>query len=300
MTNKYTNELYERIKDSFSEKKNGGAYKNILKTKADNTYIVRIIPNTDNPEKTLFQYYMHGWNSPIDGQYVSALCPTTFGEDCPICNERFRLWKKGDEASKELSKNLARKERFFANVYVVDDPETEENNGTVKVLGYGRQIAKIIDEAMNGDDAEEIGGRMFDFTDEGCNLRIKVEKNKAGYPNYDRSKFVNPSHVPVSLEDVVDQIHDFDDLLSRKTTDEMKTMLESALYGNTIESEPETTVTNAVTEKKEKKEKKEKSPLPIEEDVEDDIPMEFDDNGESDEENASDIDLIADLDEILK
>lgn len=285
MANKYTNELYEKIKGSFAEKKKGG-YRNVLKTTPENTYLVRIVPNVEDPDKTIFQYFLHGWTSATDGRYVSTVCPTTYGEDCPICQERFRLWNKGDEASKELSKNLARKERYYANVYVVEDPTNEDNNGSVKIFGYGRQIAKIIDEAMNGDDAEEIGGRMFDFTKDGCNLRIKVEKNSGGYPNYDRSKFVAPSSIAVSLDDIISDIHDFDPLLVRKTQDEMKEMLESALYG-LEDAEPETP---AVEERNTASTANKKSATEKSEPKDDDIPMDF----ASQEED----DILAELDDL--
>ena len=266
MANKYTNELYEKIKNSFSEKK-GGTFKNVLKTKPENSYQVRIIPNTDDPTKTLFQYYLHGWSNPNDGQYVSTICPTTYGEECPICRERFRLWNKGDDPSKALSKLLARKERFYANVYVVDDPVTPANNGTVKILGYGRQLAKVIEESMSGEEQDEVGARMFDFTKEGCNLRIKVEKNAAGFPNYDRSKFLSPSSVQVEFDDAFEQSHDFDPLLIRKTDTEMKEMIESALYGNEEPaSEPSAPAVKAEAKT---------------EPVKDDIPMDFDNTEES-------------------
>jgi len=283
MANEYKNPLFEKLKETWNNNKKGG-YKNVLKTTPDNTYIVRVVPDTEDVSKTFFQYYLHGWTSSTDGRYVSTVCPTTYGEDCPICTERFRLWNKGDDASKELSKNLARKERYYSNVYVVDDPTNEENNGTVKIFGFGRQIKKIIDEAIEGDDAEEIGGRMMDFTKEGCNLRIKVEKNKAGFPNYDRSKFVVPSAVSISLDDAVAQIHDFDPLLVRKTQDEMKDMLENALYGaGEMQEEPSKPVkegVNAIDELVGKADKEEE-----------DIPMDFD--SPADEE-----DILAELDNL--
>ena len=242
MSNKYTNELYEKIKGSFSDKKKGG-FKNVLKTVPENTYQVRIIPNVDNPESTLFNYFLHGWVDPSTGRYTSTTCPSTYDEECPICTERFRLYNSGTEENKNLSKSLARKERFYANVLVVDDPVTPENNGTVKVLGYGAQIKKIIEEAMTDDDSD-VGGRMFDLSKEGCNLRIKVEKNKAGYPNYDMSKFIKPSAVNVTLEDVLDQAHDFEPLLNRKSDDEMREMIAS-ICGTVAESAP---VSNSETE----------------------------------------------------
>ena len=263
MTNKYTNELYEKIKESFSAKK--GGYKNLLKTVPGNTYTVRIIPNVEDPTNTFFKYYLHGWNSPKDGHYVSTVCPTTYDEECPICAERFRLWNTGEDASKDLSSKLARKERYYINVYVVDDPVYPENNGTVKILGYGRQIATIIEEAMT-EDEDEIGGRMMDFSKEGCNLRIKVEKNAAGYPNYSRSKFISKSPIDTTLEDIVDKIQEYDNLLNRKSADEMGTMLDEALYGietTTTTTKPKAIETQAKVEK-------------VEKDITDDIPMEFD------------------------
>lgn len=265
MGNKYTTELYEKIKNSFADKKSSG-FKNILKTKPENTYQVRILPNLDNPESTLFKYYLHGWVSPIDGRYSSTLCPTTYDEECPICTERFRLYNKGDDESKELSKTLARKERFYSNVLVVDDPVTPDNNGTIKILGYGAQIRKIIDEAMTGDDAEEVGERMFDFTKEGCNLRIKVDKNKAGFPNYDRSKFLTPSTVSVNMEDALEEAHEFEPLLNRKSTSEMTEMMESTLYGTSTPVENVTPTESVVSTKN----------------IVDDIPMDFADPDDND------------------
>jgi hypothetical protein len=188
-----------------------------------------------------------------------------------------------------LSKNLARKERYYSNVYVVEDPTNEENNGSVKIFGFGRQIKKIIDEAREGDDAEEIGGRMIDFTKEGCNLRIKVEKNSGGYPNYDRSKFVSPSSIAVTLDDVIEDIHDFDPLLNRKTQSEMKEMLETALYGME-ESEPEKVDegVNAIDELAGKTTTPAKASKP---ETDDDIPMDFTSESEDD-------DILAELDNL--
>ena len=282
MSNKYNTELYEKIKNSFADTKKSG-FKNILKTVPENIYKVRILPNVDNPESTLFRYFQHGWVSPIDGRYTSTLCPTTYDEECPICTERFRLYNKGDDESKELSKTLARKERYYANILVVDDPVNPDNNGTVKILGYGAQIKKVIEEGMSGDDAEDVGGRMFDFSKEGCNLRIKVEKNKAGFPNYDRSKFLKPSAVTVTMEDALEEAHDFEPLLNRKSTAEMKSMMETSLYGTSTTTEakaPETVVTATPVDVK---------------NIVDDIPMDFADPDDSDIATTAD-DIMSQFD----
>jgi hypothetical protein len=87
MSNKYQNPLMDKLNAVLkgNNKKTGG-YRNVLKTTPGNTYLVRIIPNLDDMEKTFFQYYLHGWTSATDGRYVSSVCPSTYGEECPICN----------------------------------------------------------------------------------------------------------------------------------------------------------------------------------------------------------------------
>jgi len=295
--NEYTNSIYEKIKAA--NKKQGNGRKDILKTVPDNIYVVRVVPNAKDPAKTFTDYFIHGWKSPATGRYTQTICPSTFGEDCPICQERFRLWNKGDEASKEESKLFARKERFYTNVYVVDDPENSDNNGTVKIYGYGRQIKKIIDEAIDGADKDEFGGRIIDFTDEGCNLRIRVEKNSAGFPNYDMSKFLSPSDIDADIDTVMEQAHDFTPLLVRKTNDELMEMLreitnapvEATHTAPAPAPEPAPEPAPVVEKKKVTKTKTPK------EKVEDEIPMDYTKKDASASKKEND-DFFADLDKL--
>ncbi|NDB28524.1 hypothetical protein EB151_03115 [archaeon] len=152
--------------------------------KAGNTYSVRLLPNVKAPNKTLFHYYSHGWNSLATGQYVSAISPSTWGERDPIDEAKFRLSKNGSEQEKEDSKLLTRRENWLINVYVVSDPTNAENNGQVKILRFGKQLHKIIMSAIEGEDADEFGHRVFDLSSEGCSLKIKIEE-QGGYPTYD-------------------------------------------------------------------------------------------------------------------
>lgn len=231
--NKYQKESFaEKLNKSWFEKTTSdNKRKDILSLTPGNSYVVRLIPNMEEPSKTFKEYYMHGWTSANDGRYVSTGCPTTYENECPICTEYFKLYNKGKDETIELAKNIKRKKRLYANVYVVEDPTNEENNGTVKILSYGMQLDKIIQEAWGGEDADEIGEAMFDFTKNGCNLRIKVEKNSGGFPVYTSSKFLRPSEIDISLDDVLEQIHDLDPLVKIKSTSELKKMLKVDLYG---------------------------------------------------------------------
>jgi len=134
-----------------------------------------LVPNQHAPKESIFHYFNHGWNSNATGKYVTALCPTTFGDTCPIDAYYLKTYRKGTDEEKEASKVLSRKENWMVNVYVISDPSNPENEGKVKILRYGRELDKVITSATEGDDVGEIGvERAFDVV-EGCTLRIKCE-----------------------------------------------------------------------------------------------------------------------------
>ena len=237
MSNKYQDELYEKLNAAFNH--GGGkenSRKDILKLVPGNNYVVRLIPNMEDIEKTFMRYYMHGWVSAETGRYISTGCPTTFEEECPVCSEYFKLYNKGTDESRALASNVKRKTRLYANVFVVDDPTTPENNNTVKILSYGQQLETVIEDGWSGDDKDDVGVRMFDFSENGCNLRIKVEKNQGGFPTYTSSKFLNPSPVSVTLEEILDQTHDIVSLVKVKPKDELLKMIATGLYGENVDA----------------------------------------------------------------
>ena len=92
----YNQEMFAKISEAMksnnSQQSNIG---NILRLKPGNTYSVRLLPDVKAPNKTLFHYYSHGWNSLATGQYVSAISPSTWGERDPIDEAKFRLQKHG-------------------------------------------------------------------------------------------------------------------------------------------------------------------------------------------------------------
>jgi len=207
---KFTASMFESIKETLETQKTGnGNFKDILKTEPGSSYIVRFVPNMKEPNRTIHKYFHHGWNSHVTGQYTTTLCPTMVGDRCEICEKRMKIWQSNldDETKKKLGKDLKRKENWLVNVFVVKDPTNEANNGQLKMMRYGKQVDKIVDEAISGEDAEEFGARIFDLTKEGCNFRIKVEKNEGGYPTYVASKFLNASPIEGLTADKIEEIH---------------------------------------------------------------------------------------------
>jgi len=233
MSKKFSVSMFDALKDSMAEQRTGGNFKDILKTTVGNNYLVRLIPNVNDISKTIYHYFNHGWKSLATGQFVSCLCPTTVGERCPICEERVRLYR-GDAEDKENAKLLGRKEQWVVNIYVVDDPTDSKNNGEIKIFRYGKQIDKVIRDATEGIDKDELGSKIFDLTQDGCNLRIAVEKNDGGYPTYISSKFLRESAIQGMNDKKIDEVYEklfkLDTVFEQKSAQEVKELLDTHYF----------------------------------------------------------------------
>jgi hypothetical protein len=236
-----TKSMFDAIKQSLSsssekDKGGNGLYKEILKFTPGNTYQVRLVPNPNSPKETVFHYYNHGWTSNATGKFVTALCPTTFGDTCPIDAFYLKTYRTGTDSEKESAKVLSRKEGWMVNVYVISDPEHPENEGKVKILRYGKELAKIIESALEGDDAQEFGvEKVFDI-ENGSTLRIKCENRtgarggKVQYVTYASSKFLSPSEIKIDADSVYGSVHDLKAVNKQTTPAEMQRLLDEHYF----------------------------------------------------------------------
>ena len=241
----FNTSMFQSIKDALasSDSKSSATFNEIMQTRVGNTFTVRLLPFAKDPSKTFFHYYNHGWNSFSTGQYVQTLSPQTFGERDPIAEERFKVLRTGSDEEKEKMQAVRRLEKWLVNVYVVDDPANPDNNGKVKILRYGKQLQKIITEAIEGEDAEEFGPRIFDLGSEGVNFKIKVEQ-QGDFPTYVSSRFTTAGKVDLSEDqqkDIYDGTFDLTEVFTLKSHDELKEMLNEHYYCKTEDSTPETT-----------------------------------------------------------
>ena len=255
----FNSNMFQSIKAALSkdEDKGSGLYTEILKTTAGNTYTIRLLPYSKDPSKTFFHHYTHGWNSFATGKYVQALSPTTFNERDPISEERFRAMRTGTEDEKSRMSAVRRSEKWLVNVYVIDDPSNPDNNGKVKILRYGKQLQKIIMEAIEGEDSEEYGEKIFDLGSEGVNFKVKVEQ-QGDYPTYVASRFTTTNKLKLSEDEqkaIYDSSYDLTKVNSIKSYDELKQMIDDHIYVRTdaapaTESQPQTRVSSPVAEKR--------------------------------------------------
>jgi hypothetical protein len=259
--NEITKSMFESIKSALSKQEgNTSSYRDILKTEVDKTYIVRLLPNIKDPTKTFFHFYQHGWTSFANGKYVSAISPSTFGERDPISELKYKLIRTGTDEEKKKASSIIWSEKWLVNAYVVDDPTHSENNGKIKILQFGKQLYKIIMRAIDGDDADEIGPRVFSLKADGVNLKVVCE-SQGGYKNYTSSKFTLPKAIDgvtdKNIATILDGVYDLEKVFPVKSYDELKNLLDEHFLcsTDTADSEP---IVAAVTEKNTKP-----SPQPV-------------------------------------
>jgi hypothetical protein len=227
--------MFDTIKSALSKSASGPntKYKEIMRLEPGNTYTLRLVPNVEDPGKTFFNYFSHSWESFATGQFVTTVSPQTFGEPDPIAQVKFSLMKHGSREEKAKAEKILRRENWLANVYVVSDPKNPDNNGKVKLLRFGRQLHKIIVEAIEGEDAEDFGPKIFDLSSNGCNFKIKVER-QGEYPTYVSSRFAPSSKISEmtddKLEEVYENAHDLETVFTVRSTEEMKKMLDEHFF----------------------------------------------------------------------
>ena len=184
---------------------------------------IRVIPTSDgDPFKDFWFHYNVGKNS-------GFLCPKkNYGEECSVCEFASKLWREGDDDSKKMAKSLFSRQRFFSPVFV----RGEEQNG-VRVWGYGKMAYEtLLNLVLNPE-----YGDITDV-DAGTDLVMKYGKPPGG--QFPLTKLTpKRSTSPVCADktseecaELLESIPNFEDLFDRKTSVEVKAMLDEHLLGD--------------------------------------------------------------------
>jgi len=211
---------FDKMKEKIESVDNRGK----KKSEKDNVFFkpelgdqdIRFLPSEDgDPFKEFWFHYNIG---------TSVMCPQrNFGEKCPICNYATSLWQEGTDESKKMAKDLFARQRFFSNVLV----RGKENEGP-KPYGYGKELyKKLIKMVLDPD--------VGDFTDpdNGRDMKLSYEKEKgAQYPTSDLT--LKPIAKPImkskkEVKDILDKIKPIDSFVEKKSTEEVRKVLEAFL-----------------------------------------------------------------------
>jgi len=188
--------LTEEVKKTSSAK--GGADDRYWKLTVDpKTGIgyarIRFLPAPKNEDIPWARVFSHGFQGPT-GLWFIENCPTTLSDrPCPVCKNNNKLWNSGIESDKATVRDRKRKQSYVSNILVIDDPAHPENNGKTFLYKYGPKIHQKIMELLEPQFPDQKPANPFDLW-EGCDFKLKSQK-VAGYQNYDKSEFAEPSEL---------------------------------------------------------------------------------------------------------
>lgn len=182
--------------------------------------IVRFLPTPPNEESSTVKLYNHGFK--VNGKWLIENCPTTIGEQCPVCSANSVLYNSGIESNKKIVSERKRKLSYYSNVYIVKNPSNPELEGTVMLYRYGQKIYEKLTAARSPQFEGDVAIEPFDLWAEGANFKIKVktvkEASGRSYPNYDDSGFDNPAPLldgdDATLEAIWRKCYSLQDLVS--------------------------------------------------------------------------------------
>ena len=192
----------------------------------EGTSVVRVLPQPEGEDNEFYaETAIHRIN---DRNYH---CPRVKGDDCPVCDLYYKLWKvKGsqqDEAQ-ALARQIKPRKRYYMNV-------VDRRDGSVKILSMGMKLfGKILDCFFD----EDYG----DITDLTKGWDFKVVKDTQGqWPNYDKSA-PKPKQTAAGTNkeqaEWMDELHDIHGLVKLPEYEELKTLaqeIESVIFDRPVE-----------------------------------------------------------------
>jgi|GEM_PF-2078494 len=216
--------------------------------------IIRFLDATDTTGHVIpfVKLYNHGFSE--NNRWFIENCPTTHGNECPVCSSNSELWATELEANKAIVRKRKRKLSYWANILVIKDSKNPSAEGKVFKYRFGQKIMDKIDAKMSPDPELGIEPENVACVFEGSNFMLKV-KRVAGqnpgqtFPNYDDSAFQGKSELfdgdETKLEELETQLHDLSKIVAPsefKSPEELQDKLNKVLRisGSAASTKPKT------------------------------------------------------------
>lgn len=242
--------MFSTIKQALKNKKSSAGnevFKNFMRFEpgkpgtSGNEYVVRFLPYLKDPENTFFEFISYNWNSLSTGKWINEISPVTFGERCPIAEEKAKIFNDKSSTQEDLDKArlLKRTKQWLANIYIVNDPINPQNNGTVKILRMGKQLYDKVYNALDEENSESIGNDIFlnPENSNGYNFRIICEQGPK-FQTYARSDFsrnktiISELSSPEKIKEILDTAFDLKSVFTVKSYNELKQILDEHYFIN--------------------------------------------------------------------
>jgi hypothetical protein len=207
--------------------------------------VIRFLPdsNEENPMGFVVEKKMH--NVEVNGKRRSVPCNTMYSSDCPVCAVSAAYYKQDDKVN---GKKYWRKASYVAQAMIVESAvpikDGEESViGKVKLVSIGYSLWKIIKEAFEGGDLDDV---PFAY-EGGCDFIIKKDR-QGEYASYVLSRFARKNRALTDDEVAYaeSEMKDLSTILPpQMDIDKIEAMLEADLSGTPYEEEDNTATAQA-------------------------------------------------------
>jgi|TARA_R110002020_G_scaffold311202_1_gene526852 hypothetical protein len=179
---------------------------------------VRILPWKDEEREFYAETKIHRVTGP-DGNVKNHHCRKVHGENCPICDVYYALWKTGRKEDEDLARQIKPRARYYMNIL-------DRESGDVKILSVGVILFKKIIGAMLDED-------FGDITDTAEGHDFKIVKEMDGqWPKYDQSQ-PRPKASPLGsnseIASIMESVHEIHDLVKLEDYEEFKQVADSLI-----------------------------------------------------------------------
>ena len=240
---KLTKEIEKLQKPAGSAQVDERLWKPSLDKSGNGYAVIRFLPEPEGEESPWAQVWSHAFQGP-GGWYIENSL-TTLGQKDPVSDLNRELWNSGKDSDKEIARKQKRKLSYYSNIYVVKDEMNPENEGKVFLYKYGKKIHDKIVAAAQPEFEDEQAINPFDLWN-GADFRLKICK-VAGFWNYDKSGFANPSTLAGKTDEELEatwkecySLKDFTSQSQFKTYEELEARLNSVLKVTPKRPDPET------------------------------------------------------------
>jgi hypothetical protein len=154
------------------KEKNETGRSDILFLKTGVTHCRILPPHVDSPS-WFREYLEHGLRP--EGKFRTYTCPTTIGDDCPICEIGKEMYAKRTEESIESAKRYNAKKAFIYNAYVYSNPDGKGLKDGMFVLKSG---VKVYKQLMDFDN--DPAGDWGDISNLTSGIDFRIERKGTG------------------------------------------------------------------------------------------------------------------------
>lgn len=174
---------------------------------------IRFLPSADPDDVPYVLYYDHFFRGDDGKWLVMDMCPTTVGQDCPICELNSKLWRTENPTLQTEVRKRSRKKHYVCNILVLNDPEHPEKNGKVFPYRFGAAVFSKLSDAIKPQFDGDPSFNPFDlWSGADFNLRLFRDTNKGKQISYEKCSFAAPSPLyggdNEKLKAVVEQLID--------------------------------------------------------------------------------------------